>query len=515
MRKTQSPTTAQDNRCSETLSIYADHLKRFETRLTISTTATKGLAWMLLSSLIYLSLSLGASLVLPILLSPIDFGIYAAGYALVIYLSPFAELGLTSASIQYQNFGQEEMSTAFSLKILAAVVTFVVLLLIAPLGSAFFALASVGVVAVALGSQLLIGVLRFPQETTLNRRLEFRKLAIASAAGTVSLYVVAVVLALSKFAFWSLVAGEVTAAIVSTGVMFAYVRSKPRIRMKGTTSRRLLGFGKDITIVSLLTSLIPVGIGRFVIGGIAGVTGLGYYIVAYGAANVIATFTNALDNVLFPLLSRLYENTPSVNDVTQMVVEYSSWFAFPMIVELVVLAPRIVFLILGYGTNKWAPAIVPLQVLLLAQLATVLTIPFYDSLKASGKSSALSKVYGISAPIYIILLYLGTTLEGIFGAAVAYLIGSLVTLSVCMWYSRLTLSISLGGILQSVSKPAMASVATLISMVSLSTTVGGGLLGTGILALEGMAVYLTLMSVFSKGQFLSRTWWILRTVVSR
>jgi O-antigen/teichoic acid export membrane protein len=76
--------------------------------------------------------------------------------------------------------------------------------------------------------------------------------------------------------------------------------------------------------------------------------------------------------VLFPALSKLKNKKDDFNKVYLSFVEILAIITFPLFIGGILIANELVILVLG---EKWSPAIIPLQLLLAAQLVMALSAP--------------------------------------------------------------------------------------------------------------------------------------------
>src|SRR5690606_24996007 len=93
--------------------------------------------------------------------------------------------------------------------------------------------------------------------------------------------IVALALAILGFGYWSLVYGALAGAVLSTIAKLVASPWKPSIRFSRIALKDTLSFGLGFQAKNLL-NFGATNLDNLLIGGLVGVTGLGYYDKAFG-----------------------------------------------------------------------------------------------------------------------------------------------------------------------------------------------------------------------------------------
>jgi O-antigen/teichoic acid export membrane protein len=265
--------------------------------------ASGGAALLAARGAVVLGLGLVANLALARLLEPRDFGLLALGTVLLVFGGYFAEGGLGAALIRREGQppSRRELEAVNGLQIAATCGLVLVAAAIAlPFGSD-------GAVVAAMVATLPVTILRAPTIVVLERRLEYRTIALVELLESTAFYVGAVTLVALGMGIWGVAAAMAIRAVVGTGTM---IRRGPlgliRPRWAWAEARPLVGFGARVQLLAL------VGMGReqglnVGIASIAGIATLGVWNLAFRVLQVPAMVTLAATRVGFPAVARLLE----------------------------------------------------------------------------------------------------------------------------------------------------------------------------------------------------------------
>ena len=178
--------------------------------------------------LIKLPFQAASLLILPRLLQPIDYGIYAMVDPLVTVASLILNFGITQALIQAPALQRAQVSGVFWVMLLSGGAAALVLFVGAPLIGAFYNDPRAGYVAAASSLFLIIAALTNVHEGLLNRQMRFGWIAIISAAGVAAGLIVSVIAALLGAGYWSLTLGYGATTLVSLAGAWLGVGWAPR-----------------------------------------------------------------------------------------------------------------------------------------------------------------------------------------------------------------------------------------------------------------------------------------------
>ncbi len=328
-------------------------------RLTETTIA--GLGWT--------SLAMGAQAVLQIvalvflarLLSPQEFGLFAAALVVGGFSSMFSELGVSPAIVQRKELESRHVRSGFTLSVtLSLVMGFVVFMSAEAIAGFFRIPALADVVRVMVIGFPLQGISTVAQSMAM-RNFRFRWLALVDAASfALGFVVVAPVLTVLNFGVYALVGAYLTQQGVRTLVLLFGQPHEKKPMLQRQAVGELLYFGAGFTLAKL-GNFFATQADNMVVGRWLGPTALGLYSNAYQLMASPATLMGqVLDRVLFPTMASVQHEPERLVRAYRSGVFVCSTVMLPVSAIIMILAPEIVHILLG---PVWAGVTVPLRIL--------------------------------------------------------------------------------------------------------------------------------------------------------
>ncbi len=364
-----------------------------------------GAQWSSAEILLSVPIRLGTLAILARMLTPTEFGVFAAGVTVIEFARPMSTLCMDHALVQSRTLTAESIAfaSAFALGLSLAVAAVIalnanmVLLLYDDPQVPGLLVGLAWSVPLAAVSSLLLAILR--------RDLAFRALSIIALLSSTIASLTTVVLAVAGWGIWALVAGYYTDLALK--VIFAGLLVRPgfvRLRI-GQETRRMLRFGAGSTL-SLMLNFWALHGDYVVIGSVLGSKPLGYYSRSYQLISTVPGMLGRLQSmVLFPAFSRAQSDRSYLAKALRVGTEATAAFTLPLCAWGLVLGPETIFVLLGPG---WEEAVVPFQILALG-LYFRSTQSFAASIiLATGHVFSFSAIQGI----YAVLIVAG----GLFGA---------------------------------------------------------------------------------------------------
>lgn len=364
-----------------------------------------GAQWSSAEILLSVPIRLGTLAILARMLTPTEFGVFAAGVTVIEFARPLSTLSMDHALVQSKKLTAESIAFAsvFALGLSLAVAAMMalnanmVLLLYDDPQVPGLLVALAWSVPLAAASGLLLAMLR--------RELAFRALSIIALLSSTVASLTAVALAVAGWGIWALVAGYY--ADLALKVMFAGLVVRPGfVRLGiGQETRSLLRFGAGSTL-SLMLNFWALHGDYVVIGSVLGPKPLGYYSRSYQLISTVPGMLGRLQNmVLFPAFSRAQGDRSYLAKALRVGTEATAALTLPLCAWGLVLGPETIFVLLGPG---WDEAVVPFQILALGL--------YFRSTQSFAASIILATghVFSFSAcqGIYAVLIVVG----GLFGA---------------------------------------------------------------------------------------------------
>lgn len=397
--------------------------------MSIKQKAVKGAAWSAIQSGGSQIGSLIVFFLLARFLTPEAFGLVALANVFLTFMQLILEQGFSQAIIQRQDLEPEHLNTAFWLTLSSGI-----LLAIAGVFSASWVAGLLGQVALApiircFSLMLIITSLARVQQAILERRFNYKAIAIRRILGTFTGGGVGVLLAFLGFGVWSLVAQQFVFEAVGTLTLWVCSDWRPGLKVSKRHFRDLFGVGSYIMGFNFL-SFFNNRFNDFLVGYFLGAGALGYYSVASKVLNVMTELLiNTSRDVSLSTFSRLQNEPERFRHALYTVTQLTCTIAFPTFLGVAVLAPQLVTFLFG---EKWLPSIPIMQALSFVGIARAVTF-FQGSVFVSmGKPSWWLMLNVLN----VILNLLGFAISfrwGIFAVAIASAIRSFLVFPVGQW----------------------------------------------------------------------------------
>lgn len=332
----------------------------------LTQTTLAGLGWTSLAMGAQAILQIVALIFLARLLSPNEFGLFAAAMVIGGFSAIFSDLGVSPAIVQRKELEPRHVRTGFTLSVILSLAVAAVVFRSADSIAGFFHIP-------ALGDVVRVMVIGFPlqgfstvAQAMAMRNFRFRWLALVDAAAfAIGFVIVAPVLTFLDFGVYALVAAYLTQHSIRTVVLLLGQPHEKRPLLERRAAGELLYFGAGFTLAKFC-NYFATQADNLVVGRWLGPIALGLYSNAYQLMASPATLMGQmLDRVLFPTMSSVQHEPDRLIRAYRSGVFVCAAVMLPVSVIIVILAPEIVMILLG---PAWADVTIPLQILACAML---------------------------------------------------------------------------------------------------------------------------------------------------
>lgn len=384
--------------------------------MTLKRQATAAVFWVGVSSAVNNLFTMLIRYVLARMLLPQQFGLVSMALLAIDFLNMFREMGFASALIYRKGDVRKAADTAFITVVILACVLFVLAFASAPFVAAFFRAPQLTAVLRVLAINIVISAFGQVQFALLAKELAFREKLLPDLVPTLVYGLVAVSLALMNMGVWSLVIARIVDSILTSLLSWVVVPWwRPRFRFDKREAKELFDYGKHIVGSSLLIYFIT-NLDNTFIGRVLGPEQLGFYGFAYNQANMPATqISKIIGQVLFPAYSRIQDDPTALRSAFFRTLHYVAVLSTPIAVGIIAFAAPFINILYG---DRWAPAILPLQILGLYGLLRAWAVNMGSVFKAGGKPNWLTYIAVFRLTVMGILLYPATRYYGIVGVSV-------------------------------------------------------------------------------------------------
>jgi teichuronic acid exporter len=272
------------------------------------------------------------------------------------------DLGATPALIQKQQIDAKLIRKVYGLLLVCNCTLYIIIFAAAPYFAAFFNQPPLVEIVRVLGIMLILGALAAIPNALLQRDLKFKSISLIELTSTITGSLTTLLLALSGFGVWALVAGHLVLRASNTINLLRLTRFRmlPHFNFIGLGS--VLSFGTTMSAAQIVW-YINVNFDGFLIGRVLGKEALGLYSVAYNLAMLPASKIMSLSNqIAFAAYSRMQDERARLIKYFQESVALASLVFFPTCWGMSAVADDLVAVVLG---PKWQPAAIILQIVAL------------------------------------------------------------------------------------------------------------------------------------------------------
>jgi PST family polysaccharide transporter len=309
---------------------------------------------------IVLAINMVVGIILARLLDPSIFGLYGIATFCLSLVTMATDFGIAGSLIQRKDsFGEHEISVAFTLQFLVAVLAAVLVWIAAPLSLLVYRQAPHELVWII--RSLTLPILFSPVATTarlqLEREIHFHTIATIDISALVASNAVILAMIFSGKGVWSLVGGNIANAVATAIASWVVVRVRPRFAFDRKLSRELLSFGVFFQFGNIANQaagwIVPL-----IAGAGLGPAAVGLLTWASSNARRPLIVVENVMRVAFPHFSRLQEDPPALARQVELyfrrlLLLCYSWTFLAFVLGTTV--TRIVY------TEKWVPAVLALQ----------------------------------------------------------------------------------------------------------------------------------------------------------
>jgi O-antigen/teichoic acid export membrane protein len=230
---------------------------------------------------------LAAVAILARLISPSEFGMFAAAGLLVSLASTLSEETFALPLVQRETITPSHVQSVFWISAGTSMLMMGLVVLTAPSAERFFGFDGLHLIVLGLAPVLVFKAIASVGMATLRRAHRFATITIAVVTAQVAGYVIpAIVLAVQGFGIWSLVCGQVLASVLEALLACLLGRCPMRLALDIAAVKQSLRLGGFLT-VARLANWLALQVDNIVVGRVLGAEALGLYI----RSNLLAVAT--------------------------------------------------------------------------------------------------------------------------------------------------------------------------------------------------------------------------------
>lgn len=294
------------------------------------------------------------SVVLARILDPEDYGVLSMLLVFTTIAQVFVQGGLGTALIQKEKVSAQEYSGVFYISFLMAAVIYVLLYIFSPTLAEFFDMPQIASTLRIIAIILFFGALSSVLNAMFVKKMQFSKLFICNLAGSVLSGAVGIAMAYMGYGVWALVFQQ----LLNQALACIFMEISLRWRPTGPSSVKKVGglikYGYKIMVANLISTGYN-ELRSLVIGKKFDEAVLAFYDKGKQIPNLVITnLNNTIDTVMLPVYSSAQNDAERMKQMLRRSMKMSSFFIFPVLVGLCIVAKPLVSVVL---TDKWLPCV--------------------------------------------------------------------------------------------------------------------------------------------------------------
>lgn len=379
------------------------------------------LFWKLLERIGTQGIQFIIQIVLARLLLPEEYGLIAIVMVFITLANVFVQSGFNTALIQKKQVDEVDYSSVLYLSLAIAALLYLIIYLSAPFIANFYTQPRLETVLRVLSITLFIGAFSSIQNAFVARNMLFKRLFFSSIGAVFVSGIVGIVLAYKGLGVWSLVAQQLTNQLTVVIILWFTVKYRPHLLFSLERIKTLFAYGSKLLASALIDTLYN-ELRTLIIGKMYTPAMLGFYNRGQQFPQVIvANINGSIQSVMLPALSAHQDNKKRVKDMMRRSIVTSSFFIFPMMIGMAVVAEPLVKIVL---TDKWLSAVPFLQIFCFSYALMPIHTANLQAINAMGRSDIflrleiIKKIVGIiilaiSLPFGVYVIALGQIFSGI------------------------------------------------------------------------------------------------------
>lgn len=401
----------------------------------LGSTAARGALTMLTGQGMRILLQFAGVVVLARLLSPHDYGLIAIVVVIIGVGEIFRDFGLSSAAVRAPELTRDQSTNLFWINTgIGVVLGGLLIVAAAPLAS-LYGQDEVQPIAQAMAAIFVLNGLATQFRAQLMRGLRFRWLATVDVLAAALALGVAIGGALLGWAFWALVAQQITQALVILVGAALGARWRPGWPRRDVSVRSFVKFGSNL-VLSQVVNYATNNVDTALVGYAYGASPLGLYNRAYQlVVTPLSQIQSPVTSVAIPILSKIQDDQQRFS---AYLVRGQFALGYPISLTLgvvVVAAEPITELMLG---EKWLAAVPLLQLFAVAGVARNLAFVGYWVYVVRGLSGSLFRYSLVTGGIRVLCVVVGLH-WGIVGVAAGLALAPWIAWPISLlWLSRVT-----------------------------------------------------------------------------
>ena len=392
----------------------------------------KGIVWSSVDRFTTQGIAFIFNILIARILLPSDYGVVAMLGIFLAISQAFIDSGFGTALIRKPDRTETDFCTVFYFYIAVSLIFYIILWVAAPYIALFYDIPLLKSVTRVVSLRLVFSSLSGVHNAKLAIDINFKTRAKISIAVTLLTGVIGLWMAYSGYGVWALVMQAVISSLLTSILLWIYVRWMPGLTFSWKSFREMFSFGSKILASGLLDTIYN-NVYTLVIGKFFSATSLGVYSKADGFAQFPSSnITGVLQGVTFPVLSSIQNDEDRLASAYKNLLCLSAFIIFPLMVGLAAVADPFIRLVL---TDKWEGSIYLMQIICFALMWYPIHAINLNLLQVKGRSDLFLKLEIIKKIQGVIILCVTIPL-GLVAMCYGRIVASLLSLVYNTYYTR-------------------------------------------------------------------------------
>lgn len=364
----------------------------------------KGVGWSFADNIANQGITFLVGLVLARLITPEEYGLIGIILIFVAVFDSIVNCGFSNALIRKNDADDMDYNTVFIVNMVLSVILFIAFFFSARFIADFFGQPLLEPLTQVMGSIVIIHAFAIIQRTVLIKRIDFKTQTKASVISSVTSGVIGITMAFYGYGVWSLVAQQLSRALLNTVCLWIYSRWWPKLQFSWSSFRELFGFGWKLLVSSLIDTVWR-EIYQVVIGKCYAPATLGQYTRAHQFGSIFSSnLTSVIQRVSYPVLSNLQDDKERMKEGYRRVIKVTMLVTFVLMLGLAAISKPMIQVLVG---DQWLVAADFLPIICLQMMLYPLHSLNLNMLQVQGRSDLFLKLEIIKKCVAVIPITLG------------------------------------------------------------------------------------------------------------
>jgi teichuronic acid exporter len=395
--------------------------------------ALSGFIWSLADKLINQLGNLAVFIYLSKIIGPSGVGLVGLLFIFSVFAQSVVDSGFFQALVQKStDITEEDLSTIFYVNLLVSFFIYGCLFFLAPYLASFYHQPELIDLSRIFFLIIIFNGLTIASRAKLTIVVDFKSQMIANLVGTIIASIVAIIIVLNGYGYWSLAANIIVKILVTNIVIWMYAKWLPKLIFSKKSFKSLFNFGSKLLIGSIVSIFVN-NAHAMLIGRFYSIKDVGIYNQANTTTTSISSvFSSTLQSVTFPILTSIKNNQTEFIKVYKKLSTLTLFISIPAFIGLISITTPLVKVFLG---EEWIALIPIFQIFCLNRLMTPIAIVNINILNAVGRSDLAMKLEFYKLPFTLGTLILAIPF-GVVAVAWAAFLSTFIAFFINTYYQK-------------------------------------------------------------------------------